>query len=232
VADHPDIRGGVRARAAQIVVLLLVEATILFGAAGRLDWVWAWVFLGIYLASVLINAAFLMRTNPETVAERGRPGEFRRWDRVVSGLWALAQFAVIPLVAGLDARFAWTGPIDTAWHLAGAAVFAAGLAIFGWAMVTNAYFSTAARIQTERGQTVCRNGPYRVVRHPGYAGTMLQSVGIAVLFGSCWALVPAITAILLIVVRTRFEDRMLQDELPGYPEFARVVHHRLVPGIW
>lgn len=232
VADRPDLRGGVRARAAQIAVMLLVEALILFGAAGRLDWGWAWVFLGIYLASVLINAAFLMRTSPETVAERGRPGKFRSWDKVVSGLWALAQFAVVPLVAGLDARFDWTGPLDMAWHVAGGVVFAAGLAIFGWAMVTNAYFSTASRIQAERGQTVCRSGPYRVVRHPGYTGSMLQSAGMAVLLGSLWALIPAIAAIALMVVRTRFEDRMLQDELPGYPEFAREVRHRLVPGIW
>jgi protein-S-isoprenylcysteine O-methyltransferase Ste14 len=107
-----------------------------------------------------------------------------------------------------------------------------GLALSGWAMIVNAYFSTAVRIQRERGHTVCRTGPYRFVRHPGYVGYMLQSLGIPLLLGSWWALLPGVTAMALMIIRTAFEDRMLQAELPGYPEYAREVRYRLVPGIW
>lgn len=99
-------------------------------------------------------------------------------------------------------------------------------------MITNAYFSTAARIQSDRGQTVCRDGPYRLVRHPGYAGTVLQSLGVGVLLGSVWALLPGIVAAGLMLPRTSLEDRMLQAELPGYAEYVREVRYRLVPGIW
>ncbi len=229
--DRRDVSRGVRARAVQIAIVLLVEAALVFGAAGRLDWAWAWVFLAIYLASIAVNAAFLRR-NPEIVAERGRPAEFKRWDKWVSGLWGVLQYIGLPLVAGLDARYAWTGSLDVAWHVFGAALFGVGLGLFGWAMITNAYFSTAARIQSDRGQTVCRSGPYRFVRHPGYSGAMLQSLGVAVLLGSAWALLPGIAAVGLMVLRTGFEDRMLQVELAGYPAYVRDVRHRLVPGIW
>jgi protein-S-isoprenylcysteine O-methyltransferase Ste14 len=139
---------------------------------------------------------------------------------------------LLPLVAGLDARFGWTGPIGVALHLAGAVLFAGGLALFGWAMVANAYFSTAARIQDDRGHTVCRDGPYRFVRHPGYVGTIFQSVGTALLLGSAWALIPAAVAVVAITARTVFEDRMLREELPGYAEYARDVRYRLVPRLW
>ena len=226
-----DVARGIAARVAQIGVMFVVIGVVLFGAAGRLDWVWGWVYLGIYLASTLVNGWFLRRA-PELVAERGQPGEMPGWDKALGGLWSLAQFVLLPLVAGLDVRFGWTGPVDITWHLAGALVFGAGLALFGWAMIANAYFSTVARVQPDRGQTVCREGPYRFVRHPGYAGAILQSIGSPLLLGSAWALIPAVAAGVLMAARTRFEDRMLLAELPGYPEYARQVRHRLVPGAW
>ena len=193
--NHPSTAAGIAARALQIGLGFGFLAVVLFLAAGRLDWPWAWVMLGIYVVSVSINSALMFRTSPETIAERGRPKEMRDWDKVVSGLWALAQFLLLPLMAALDVRFGWTGEVSTLWHVAGAVVFGAGLGLFGWAMVTNAYFSTAVRIQTDRGQTVCSSGPYRLVRHPGYAGTILQSLGIPLLLGSWWALIPGIVAV-------------------------------------
>ena len=229
---RPGLARGIVARVAQIGVMFLVIGIILFGAAGRLDWIWGWVYLGLYLASTLVNAGFLLRRDPELVAERGQPGEMPRWDQVIGGLWSLVQVVILPLVAGLDARFGWTGPVDIAWHLAGALVFAAGLALFGWAMIANAYFSTVARVQPERGQTVCREGPYRLVRHPGYSGAILQSLGTPLLLGSVWALLAAVAAGALMTVRTWFEDRMLMIGLPGYAEYARQVRYRLVPAIW
>ena len=230
--DHPKIAAGIAARLGQIVIGFIFEAVVLFLAAGTLNWVWAWVFLGIYLISVSINSAFMMRTSPETIAERGRPGEMKDWDKVVSGLWSVAQFLLLPAVAGLDVRFGWTQGLSTAWHITGIVVFAAGLGLFGWAMITNAFFSTAVRIQSERGQTVCRSGPYRFVRHPGYVGTILQSLGIPFLLGSWWALIACITAAALIILRTAFEDRTLLAELPGYQDFAKEIRYRLVPGVW
>ncbi len=173
--DRPNLMAGILSRFGAIVFMLALEAAILFLAAGRLNWIWASIFIAINLAVVLVNGTILMRTNPEIVAERGHPKEVKAWDKAVSGLWAFAQYLAIPLVSGLDARFSWTRGLGSAWNIAGAVVFTAGMALFGWAMITNAYFSTAARIQNDRGQTVCRSGPYRIVRHPGYSGTILQS---------------------------------------------------------
>ena len=99
-------------------------------------------------------------------------------------------------------------------------------------MVVNAYFSTVARAQPERGQTVCREGPYRIVRHPGYAGAILQSIGSPLLLGSAWALLPALVAAALMAARTAFEDRMLRSVLTGYDDYTREVPRRLVPGVW
>ena len=225
-------RSNIAMRFGAIVATLAVQAVLLFGGAGTLNWPWAWVYFAISLAVFLINGAIVLRTSPETVAERGRPQATQDWDKVVGGLWALVLYLVLPLVAGLDVRFGWTRELGVAWNLAGAVVLAAGLGLGGWAMIANAYFSTAVRIQSDRGQTVCRSGPYRFVRHPGYMGFILQSLGTPILLGSFWALIPGIVAVALIVIRTAFEDQMLQAELPGYREYTQQVRYRLVPGVW
>ncbi len=226
------LTSGVVSRLAQVLGVMFVQAALLFLIAGRLDWGWAWLYLAICIASMAVNSLFMLRSSPETIAERGRPKATKDWDKVVAGLWALMLFVGVPVVAALDERLGFTGNAGVAWNIAGAIVLAAGLGLAGWAMITNAFFSTAVRIQTDRGHTVCRTGPYSIVRHPGYAGFILQSLGTPLTLGSLWALIPGLIAGAVMVIRTELEDRMLQVELPGYLEFARGVPYRLVPRIW
>ncbi|MEN4042166.1 MAG: isoprenylcysteine carboxylmethyltransferase family protein [Anaerolineaceae bacterium] len=231
-SKSPNLRAGMLKRFTQVAILFAVQAAILFIAAGQAGWTWAWVYLGISLVSASINAIMLMRAHPEIIAERAQASAMKGWDKIISGLWSLIQFIVLLLVAGLDQRFGWTHELASAWHITGAMLHGIGLGLFGWAMISNAYFSTVVRIQSERGHTVCDTGPYRYIRHPGYAGAVIQSLGIPLLMGSLWALIPGMAAATLMIMRTSFEDGTLQAELPGYREYTRKVRYRLIPGIW
>ncbi len=223
---------GVRARFVEIAVGFAIQGAILFAGAGRLDWGWAWLYLGICTAAVAVNATILLRHSPDLIVERSRFGSMRRWDRDVSVAWSVFAYVVLPLVAALDARWGWSAALALPWRIAAGAGLAATFALAGWAMAANAFFATQVRIQTERGHTVCTSGPYRFVRHPGYVGFILQGFATALLLGSFWALVPAAAAGALMVVRTALEDRTLRAELAGYPEYAVEVRWRLVPGVW
>ena len=88
------------------------------------------------------------------------------------------------------------------------------------------------RIQIDRGHVVCDSGPYRVVRHPGYAGNILAMFGVAVALSSKWTLLPVAFAVIVTVIRTSLEDRALQDELSGYLEYAHRVKARLLPWVY
>ena len=79
---------------------------------------------------------------------------------------------------------------------------------------------------------MCTAGPYRLVRHPGYVGAILQCLGLPLLLGSTWALIPGGLAALLMMVRTGLEDQTLQAELDGNAAYTGQVRFRLVPGIW
>ncbi len=228
----PGMKAGIVRRVMQVVAVTAVLATILFLAAGRLDWLWGWVFIGLYLAGMAVNALLLMRHNPETVAERATAAGMKDWDKVVGGAFGLAYFVGIPLVGGLDARFGWSDGFALALHLVGALVFALGFALVIWSMVANSYFATVVRIQQERGHAVCDRGPYRYVRHPGYAGALLHSLSVPLVLGSWWALIPGGVAVLFMLLRTALEDRTLHVELSGYADYARRTRYRLVPGIW
>jgi protein-S-isoprenylcysteine O-methyltransferase Ste14 len=111
-------------------------------------------------------------------------------------------------------------------------LIALGYAFAVWALVENRFFSGVVRIQKDRGHVVCDSGPYRIVRHPGYAGNILPLLGIVLALSSLWTLIPAAVALIIVVIRTGLEDRTLQEELPGYQEYARRVRYRLFPGIY
>ena len=109
---------------------------------------------------------------------------------------------------------------------------AAGLALFVWAMHVNRFFSSVVRIQRERGHHLVSSGPYRWVRHPGYAGAIPAIVASGIVLCSWLATAVGALGVPLVLWRVIVEDRTLQAELPGYPEYAQRVRWLLLPGVW
>ena len=117
-------------------------------------------------------------------------------------------------------------------HATGLLAYVGGMGLAVRAIVVNCFFSAVIRIQEERGHRLITDGPYRFVRHPGYAGMLLLCLGSGLALGSWWSLLPMIPVVGLILRRTILEDRYLQEHLEGYVGYAQRVRHRLVPGIW
>src|SRR5262249_4675691 len=112
-------------------------AAFLFGPAGRVDLPWFWALLGTHFTILSVGLACVDR---ELLRERMAPapgGEDRKLR-----LWMAPFMAGQLVIAGLDVgRFHWTGPLPAWLQGAGLAVYAAGVALTVWAMVTNRYFS-------------------------------------------------------------------------------------------
>jgi protein-S-isoprenylcysteine O-methyltransferase Ste14 len=137
------------------------------------------------------------------------------------------------IVAGLDAgRRLWSRRFPPLVYAAAILVYCLGQFLMLWAKRTNDYFSSVVRIQFDRGQTVCCEGPYRYVRHPGYLGGLTFGLSAPLLLGSLVALIPAALAALMLVARTVLEDNTLITELDGYKLYANAVKFRLLPHIW
>jgi protein-S-isoprenylcysteine O-methyltransferase Ste14 len=228
-----DIRRGVRTWAIKQTITLLMLAAIVFGAAGRIDWLWGWVFVGLNALAVAAQAVIFIPRSPELLAERsGYKSGTKRWDLVIVGLAVVLLPMIAWAVAGLDVRFGWP-PAFAAWvQIAGAAAYLLGYAVVIAAMAANAYFSTTVRIQDERDQRVMTGGPYAIVRHPGYVGAILLTLAVPLALGSAWAFIPMGLSAALYVVRTALEDRTLRQELDGYEAYTRETRYRLIPGVW
>jgi len=218
-----------------LAALTVVWCAALFGSAGTLDWLMGWVYIAIYIGLALLGRLIGLRYTPDLIAERshalGRQ-DAQPGDRALVILVALVGPFITVIVAGLNHRLGWPPAVAPWLQWAAAAAMLLGFAFSTWAMAANRFFSAVVRIQADRGQTVVTNGPYRVVRHPGYAGGAVGYVASALALGSAWALLPAALIVAAIVVRTAREDRKLQAELPGYPEYASRVRYRLLPGVW
>lgn len=208
---------------------------ILFLAAGRLDWWVAWAYAAVALIVLILSRALMLLRNPDLARERAEAGDrenVKPWDKVLVPLVAVYGPLVSWIVAGLDFRFGWSPRFPLALQLGALAVLTLGSAFGTWAMIVNRFFSSHVRIQEDRGHVVVSTGPYRIVRHPAYAGVVLSWAAAPLFFGSLWVAIPTVLVIAATILRTALEDRTLRDELPGYEDYAQRVRHRLVPGIW
>ena len=87
-------------------------------------------------------------------------------------------------------------------------------------------------MQTERGHHAVAAGPYRFVRHPGYAATLFAMLSGGVALGSWLAMLPILVFFGLFIRRTLLEDRLLHQDLEGYAEYAQKVRYRLFAGLF
>lgn len=218
----------------RLVVLYVSLPLILLLCGGELGWWQAWLYSLLLLAAGIGGHIWAERRHPGLMAERQNPeslGKAKPWDKLLAPLMAFGIGFPMVVVAGLDHRY-HSSPEFPPWSVVlGFVLISSGYAFAVWAMAENRFFSSVVRIQTDRGHVVCDSGPYRLVRHPGYAGNILALFGIVLALGSVWTLIPAVVVSVISVIRTVLEDRTLLEELPGYRDYARHVRYRLIPRV-
>jgi len=222
----------------RIVVRVLVLAVgvpmLPLWLSGRWDWWEAWVYALIFVLGFVVSRGLTARRHPDLFAERAHFKSHendKRWDRPLVLLVVLG-LVLIPLAAGLEARLGGSTPFPLPAKIVALVLILAGYVWGSYALLENRFFTPIVRIQTEREHQVVSSGPYRWMRHPGYAGTLLASLATPVFLDSRWAFLSATFLTVVLVLRTALEDRALQRELPGYREYAQRVRHRLLPGVW
>ena len=206
--------------------------TVVFGGGMlALSGEWTSPLLWTYLIGV--SAVFLyalVSLDADLARERFHPpvkgadATALRWIRIA----AIATLLVTPL----DRRFHWSAPMPDALRIAAMVGSLAAFLFVFRAMLTNHFFSAVIRIQSDRGHRVVDQGPYAVIRHPGYAGMITGVPLMPIAIGSWWGFAAASLYALLILNRVTVEDRFLRENLPGYLDYTTRVRSRLVPGIW
>jgi protein-S-isoprenylcysteine O-methyltransferase Ste14 len=204
-------------------------AAILFGSAGRWDLPYFWLYLSLF---VIFLTTAILTLEQGLLKERFRPAaegsDNLRLLRIMAGIIFLVHW----VIAGWDVGRSNSANVPPIVQAIAMLAFASGIATWGWAMQVNLFFSAAVRIQRDRDHHVITTGPYRFIRHPGYAAAVVLSLCSGLALGSWWSVLPCLLWTALFVRRAALEDRLLQAELTGYREYAGRVPYRLLPGVW
>ncbi|MCP4259728.1 MAG: isoprenylcysteine carboxylmethyltransferase family protein [Planctomycetes bacterium] len=221
-----------------LVVTFLVpflQVALLFISAGRINIFGAWCYLVISFIGMFGGTAVVSKFDPELINERGlwkEKKDTQGWDKIILRAINIFGFFLPPVIAGLDVgRFRWSN-LGIHFGIVGCVLFIVGAVLIHWAMLVNRHFETTVRIQTDRGHRVITTGPYRIVRHPGYVGVILWGISTPLIIGSVYGLIPCGIAVILLIIRTSLEDKLLRRELNGYAEYSKRVRYRLLLGLW
>ena len=218
-----------------VIIIHLFIPIILLVCGWDLSWWQAWIFLVLFVTAGIVGRIWAEHRHPGIMAERSnysKAQDVKSWDKVFAPLMALSLSFPLVIVAGLDHHFVWSPHFPIWMNVLGFVLITFGYGFGAWALIENRFFSSLVRIQKDREHEVCSSGPYRFVRHPGYAGSVLALPGIVLALASMWTLIPVLIAIIIAVIRTELEDRTLQEELKGYKEYVQRVRYRLIPGIY
>jgi protein-S-isoprenylcysteine O-methyltransferase Ste14 len=232
-----------RSRSEAVMVVRLIVQTLawfgamglaLFLAAGTLDWPCAWIFLAEMIVLFVVGGLWLARHDPDLLQERLAPPiqkDQPTADKILLNVFILVIFGALVLM-GLDAvRFRWSS-VPRWVQAIGEVILLLSMWICFQTMRENTFAAPVVKIQEDRGQTVIATGPYRHVRHPMYAGTIMFFVGTSLLLGSWRALAAVVVLGVLLAIRILIEEKALRAGLEGYDDYTARVRHRLIPLIW
>ena len=207
---------------------VLVLSAMFFLPAGTLAYWEAWGYLAILFIPMLFVLFYLLKNDPGLLARRMKTREREAEQKLIIKL-SFIPFLLAFLLPGFDKRFGWSNvPV-------GMVVMADILVLLGYGIVflvfrENRYASRVVEVEQE--QTVISSGPYAMIRHPMYLGSLLLYILSPLALGSYWAMIPAILIIPVIIARIRNEESVLARDLSGYQEYMQKTRYRLIPGMW
>jgi protein-S-isoprenylcysteine O-methyltransferase Ste14 len=229
MSDHPLTQGElVKMVISRFAGALLVTMLMFFLPAGTFQYPEAWVFIGIIFIPMTLVLVYLLKNDTGLLARRMRLREKEAQQKRIVKL-SYIPFVLAFLMPGFDKRFGWS-------HVPlGEVIVADVLVLLGYCLVflvfrENRYASRI--IEVEKGQTVIASGPYAVIRHPMYLGSLLMYVFSPLALGSYWAVLPGLLIIPVLVARILNEEKVLLRDLHGYQEYVQKTRYRLIPGVW
>jgi protein-S-isoprenylcysteine O-methyltransferase Ste14 len=216
---------------AGLIFLDVVLGLALFLSAGSLAFWQAWLFLLVWTVCVLLITLYLIKYDQKLLASRTQAGpvaETQKVQQVIQGFASLFFIALF-IVAGLNYRFHWAG-VPAPLSFISDAFVVLGFFIVFLTFKENSF--TSGTIEVVQDQKVVTSGPYKVVRHPMYAGATLLLIFAPLALGS-WAALPLpLPLIAVVVIRAVEEEKFLRTSLTGYAEYCQKTRYRLVPYLW
>jgi protein-S-isoprenylcysteine O-methyltransferase len=183
--------------------------------------------------SLVLGLIYLISEVLLSVARRGRSTTGEKQDRgTLRVLWIVIALSIT--ASGYVARNCRAAAIPAGGWVAvsSVALFAAGLILRWWAIITLGRFFTVD-VTVEKDHELVERGPFRVVRHPSYTGVLLAFIGWALTLRN-WAamLVVLVPIFIAFARRMNVEEEALCGALgQRYADYMQRTK-RLIPGLY
>jgi protein-S-isoprenylcysteine O-methyltransferase Ste14 len=212
------------------VCLFAIVALLLFVPAGARYWQ-AWLYLAVFFGASGAITRYLMIKDPALLRRRlrGGPTAEKEPSQKIIMFFTSVGFLALLVVSALDHRFNWSNP-PAYLTIAADVLILLGLYIVFLVYKENSF--TSATIEVAADQRVVSTGPYALVRHPMYAGSLLYLVATPLALGSWWGLLAAAGLAPFLWWRLVDEERFLKQNLPGYADYCLKLRWRLIPGVF
>ena len=194
------------------------------------DYIQAWIYLAIFLFSVLVITIYLSRFDRRLLESRltvGPVSEKKKIQKLIQSI-AGALFISIYIISSLDNHHKWSHVSLTVSLIADIIVLLSFIFLLQ-VFKENTFLS--ATIEVQEQQQVISTGLYGVIRHPMYTGAIILMLVTPLALGSCWGLLPVIMLIVVIIFRALDEEQELKKNLFGYSAYCRKVTYRFIPFI-
>jgi len=215
----------------RFVIMYVFIALALFLPAGTILWLQGWIYIIIMISFSTSLITYLTKKDPELLKARAKTKSTESWDKKL-GFIGIPFYILMYILPGFDAvRFRWS-KLPLYISIIGFIGMILTVTLFSLVLRENRYLSRIVEIQEERGHRVITTGPYRIVRHPMYLAVIFLYISHCIALGSLYSLIPCTCIIIMIILRTIREDKMLLEQLEGYKEYALKTRYKLIPGIW
>lgn len=164
--------------------------------------------------------------------QSGVPSAYDRSQRSILALGTVALVGLVMVPPWEYARFPGPIPRDGPLAWLGLGLFAAGIVLQAAAFWVLRGMYTS-RLGVQPGHRLITNGPYRLVRHPGYLSNLLCMAAIGLALSSLVGLGLTLLVVPLIVLRIGREEEMLAVEFgQAYERYRQRTRGRLIPCIF
>ena len=181
-------------------------------AAGTLGCIRGWIYFILYLIIMAGTLAVLLHRNPTALSFPEKNAEKASGsDITLRNFCSPLSFYGIYIVAGLEARFHWSS-VPQPVVAAGLVLSAVANLLMSWALLSNKYYEADTPMLKDLFMS-------------------FWAVTVGMIFGWATGIVSAVI-VLLLILRTYYEDQSLLASFPGYVRYAQQVKYRLIPFIW
>lgn len=219
------------------IPMILVFGIPLFLFTQTLAWLEAWLFSIAFALNMTISYFIINKKNPRVIRNRTKAKKVgitektkksAGTDKFILPITGIGFFLTFVLII-FDYNTQWT-TIPFIVEIIGLVILNIGLAIMNLAQLQNAYASKLLDINKD--QKLIDTGLYAHVRHPLYSGIIFWILFTPISLGSWVSLIPAVLAIVPLLIRIKYEEEMLIKGMDGYEDYRTRVKYKLIPKIY